>query len=68
MSSRLIWIQDVTDKMVIGDLNGTNTYQLNSPKQLRVSWFLPTLFPIRLSKIIINLIDRNGRYKLQITN
>lgn len=52
MSSRLIWLQDVADKMVIGDLNGTNTYQLNSPKQQRISWFLPTLFPIGLGKNI----------------
>lgn len=50
MSSRLIWLQDVADKMVISDLNGNNTYQLNSPKQQRVSWFLPTLFPIRRGK------------------
>ncbi|KAK4016061.1 hypothetical protein OUZ56_031022 [Daphnia magna] len=44
MSGRLIWLQDSLDKIVISDLNGTNTYQLNSPKQLRVSWFLPTHF------------------------
>jgi hypothetical protein len=46
MSERLIWLQDLQNKIIISDLNGTNTYQLNSPKQLRVSWFLPTYFSL----------------------
>jgi hypothetical protein len=52
MSDRLIWLQDLQDKIIISDLNGTNTYQLNSPKQLRVSWFLPAHLPLSRNKHI----------------
>ncbi len=45
MSGRLIWLQDLSSKIVIGDLNGNNTYQLSSPNQLPVSWFIPTYTP-----------------------
>ena len=41
MSDRLIWLQDFSNKIVMSDLNGNNTYQLSSPNQLRVYCFLP---------------------------
>ncbi len=53
MSDRLIWLQDLQDKIIISDLNGTNIYQLNSPKQLRVSWFLPAHLPFSRNKTFL---------------
>jgi len=52
MSDRLIWLQDLQDKIIVSDLNGTNTYQLNSPKHLRVSWFLSAHLPLSRKKHI----------------